>query len=43
MRAGGFFLLVADLHARVVTDDSELLRHLTIDPDRDYQPVGSIP
>lgn len=32
-------LLVADLHIRVVaTDTGELLRHLTLDPTRDYQP-----
>jgi len=31
-------LLVADTDVRVVTQDGELLRHLTIDPTRDYQP-----
>lgn len=31
-------LLVADLHIRVITDDGELLRELTLDPSRDYQP-----
>jgi transposase InsO family protein len=33
-------LLVADLDVRVVTEDGELLRHLTIDPTRTYQARG---
>ncbi len=33
-------LLVNDLDVRVVTEDGELLRHLTLDPTRDYQPRG---
>jgi len=33
-------LLVADLDVRVVSDDGELLRHLTIDPTKTYQPHG---
>lgn len=32
-------LLVADLEVRVVTPDGELLRHLTLDPSRNYQPL----
>ena len=31
-------LLVADLDVRVITEDGELLRHLTINPTKDYQP-----
>ena len=31
-------LLVDDLDVRVLTVDGELLRHLTLDPNRDYQP-----
>jgi transposase InsO family protein len=32
-------LLIEDLHIRVIdTDTGELLRQLTLDPDRDYQP-----
>jgi len=31
-------LLVADLHIRIITDDGQLLRELTLDPSRDYQP-----
>jgi transposase InsO family protein len=31
-------LLVADLHIRIITDDGHLLRELTLDPSRDYQP-----
>lgn len=31
-------LLVADLHIRIITDDGQLLRELTLDPTRDYQP-----
>ena len=30
-------LLVNDLDVRVVTEDGELLRHLTLDPTKDYQ------
>lgn len=33
-------LLVADRDVRVVTEDGELLRQLTIDPTKDYQPHG---
>ncbi len=32
-------LLVADLDVRIITD-GELLRHLTLDPTKDYQPRG---
>ncbi len=31
-------LLVAGAHVRIVTDDGELLRALTLDPSRSYQP-----
>jgi hypothetical protein len=31
-------LLVADLHIRIITDDGQLRRELTLDPSRDYQP-----
>lgn len=31
-------LLVADQDIRVITSEGELLRHLTLDPIRDYQP-----
>ena len=34
-------LLVNALDVRVISDDGELLRHLTLDPNRDYQPQGS--
>jgi hypothetical protein len=30
-------VLVADLDVRVITEDGELLRELTLDPNRDYQ------
>jgi hypothetical protein len=33
-------LLVDHLDVRVVSEDGELLRHLTLDPSRDYQPQG---
>jgi transposase InsO family protein len=33
-------LLVADLEVRVITDDGELLRELTLDPTRDYHGRG---
>jgi hypothetical protein len=31
-------LLIAYRDVRIVNEDGELLRHLTIDPDRDYHP-----
>jgi transposase InsO family protein len=34
-------LLVAGRHVRVVAEDGALLRELTIDPLRDYQPLGT--
>ena len=34
-------MLVAGLDIRVLTEDGELLRHLTLDPSRDYQPSGT--
>ena len=36
-------LLIDDLHIRIITDDGELLRELTLDPTRDYQPRGVRP
>jgi hypothetical protein len=33
-------LLVADRDVRVLTLDGELLRQLTVDPSRSYQPLG---
>jgi hypothetical protein len=33
-------VLVADLDVRVLTEEGEVLRHLTLDPSRDYQPFG---
>ena len=33
-------LLVADLDVRIMTDDGALLRHLTLDPTKDYQARG---
>ncbi|MFN2503695.1 MAG: hypothetical protein ABR540_05590 [Acidimicrobiales bacterium] len=33
-------LLVNDLDVRVITQDGELLRHLTLDPTKVYQPTG---
>ena len=33
-------LLVAGDHVRVVTEEGTLLRELTLDPTRDYQPLG---
>jgi len=36
-------LLVAGRHVRVVAEDGSLLRELTLDPQRDYQPLGRPP
>ena len=33
-------VLVADLDVRVLSEDGELIRALTLDPSRDYQPHG---
>jgi hypothetical protein len=33
-------VLVDDLHVRVISEDGELIRELTLDPSRDYQPHG---
>ena len=33
-------LLVHDLDVRVITEDGELLRHLTVDPTKTYEPTG---
>lgn len=33
-------VLVCDLDIRVLSQEGELLRHLTLDPSRDYQPLG---
>ena len=33
-------VLVADLEVRVITEEGDLLRSLTLDPTRDYQPLG---
>jgi hypothetical protein len=33
-------VLVADLDVRVLTFEGELLRHMTLDPNRNYQPLG---
>jgi transposase InsO family protein len=32
-------LLIADQHIRIITTDGELIRELTLDPSRDYQPL----
>jgi hypothetical protein len=32
-------LLVADLNVRVIDANGELIRELTLDPSRDYQPL----
>jgi transposase InsO family protein len=38
LRGQRVVLLIADRDIRIVTPDGELLRHLTLDPTRDYQP-----
>jgi hypothetical protein len=39
-KAKRVILLVDGLGVRVLSVDGELLRHLTLDPSRDYQPQG---
>jgi transposase InsO family protein len=34
-------MLVHDLDVRIIAEDGQVLRHLTLDPSRDYQPLGS--
>jgi len=34
-------MLIHDLDVRVISEDGEILRHFTLDPDRDYQRQGS--
>jgi len=36
-------VLVADLDIRVLSEEGELLRHLTLDPERDYQAITANP
>ena len=33
-------MLIDGLDVRIVSDKGQLLRHLTLDPTRDYQPLG---
>jgi hypothetical protein len=33
--------LMADPDVRVLSEEGELLRHLTLDPSRDYQPLST--
>ncbi|MHB1324061.1 MAG: hypothetical protein ACYCXZ_06935 [Coriobacteriia bacterium] len=34
-------MLVADLDVRILTEEGEMLRHLTLDPTKDYQAIRS--
>jgi hypothetical protein len=36
-------LLIADQSVRVIALDGELIRELTLDPSRDYQPLARLP
>jgi hypothetical protein len=36
-------VLIADLDVRVLSEHGELLRHLTLDPTKDYQPIARKP
>ncbi len=36
-------ILVADLDIRVISEEGELIRHLTLDPSKNYQPLGPKP
>jgi hypothetical protein len=42
-KGGRIIVLVCDLDVRVLSEDGELLRHLTLDPSKDYQPITGIP
>ena len=39
-KAKRVLMLVADLDVRILDADGTLLRHLTLDPSKDYQPIG---
>jgi len=34
-------MLVAGLDVRILTDEGEMLRHLTLDPAKNYQAIGN--
>jgi hypothetical protein len=34
-------MLVADLDVRILTEEGEMLRHLTLDPTKNYQAIGN--
>lgn len=34
-------MLVADLDVRILMDEGEMLRHLTLDPTKNYQAIGN--
>jgi transposase InsO family protein len=36
----GVIMLVADLDVRILTEEGEVLRHLTLDPTKNYQSIG---
>ena len=42
-RGRPLIVLVCDLDIRVLSEDGELLRHLTLDPSKDYQPITARP
>ena len=37
----GVIMLVADLDVRILTEEGEMLRHLTLDPTKNYQAIGN--
>ncbi len=43
LRGRPVVVLACDLDVRVLSEDGELLRHLTLDPSKDYQPVTGGP
>lgn len=42
-RARRVLMLVADLDVRIIDEEGTILRHLTLDPSTDYQPIGKNP
>jgi transposase InsO family protein len=42
-KAKRVLMLVADLDVRIIDEQGTLLRHLTLDPMVDYQPIGKTP
>ncbi len=41
LQGGRIIVLIADLDIRVLSQEGELVRHLTLDPGKNYEPITS--